>query len=70
IGDGQTINAWYDNWNSKGPLCYVVTTREIYEAGISIDTTIAELVALGDGNWPDGWENEYPILDQYIFPTI
>nr|GEX44777.1 hypothetical protein [Tanacetum cinerariifolium] len=65
IGDGKTVNAWYDNWNSIGPLCEIVTTREI-----SIDTTVADLVDIESGNWPDGWVNEYPILSQYKTPSL
>ncbi|GKD65820.1 RNA-directed DNA polymerase, eukaryota, reverse transcriptase zinc-binding domain protein, partial [Tanacetum coccineum] len=34
-GDGMSINTW-----SIGPICDFVTSREIYEAGLNIDTTI------------------------------
>ncbi|GKE84115.1 hypothetical protein Tco_1557857 [Tanacetum coccineum] len=70
IGDGQNINTRYDNWSSIGPLCDIVTTREIYEAGLSIETTIAELVKSCKDKWPEGWTNEYPILNQFGFPSI
>ncbi|GKD83163.1 hypothetical protein Tco_1350002, partial [Tanacetum coccineum] len=46
----------------KSPLCEIVTTREIYKTRLKIETTIAELVTKYEGNWPDGWSNEYPIL--------
>ncbi|GJU02352.1 RNA-directed DNA polymerase, eukaryota, reverse transcriptase zinc-binding domain protein [Tanacetum coccineum] len=65
IRDGNSINAWYDNWNTGGPLCEIVTTREIYDAGLSIDTTVAELIVMGEGKWPEGWENAYHILNLY-----
>ncbi|GJW51000.1 hypothetical protein Tco_0092351 [Tanacetum coccineum] len=55
IGDGNSVNAWYDNWDVRGPLCEVVTTREIYKARMNIDTTVDELVAKENRNWPDGW---------------
>ncbi|GKA27286.1 hypothetical protein Tco_0713454 [Tanacetum coccineum] len=45
IGDGNSINAWYDNWDVRGPLCGIVTTREIYEARMNVDTTVAGLIA-------------------------
>nr|GEZ70319.1 hypothetical protein [Tanacetum cinerariifolium] len=67
IRDGKTVNAWYDNWSPRGPLCDTITTTEIYDACMNIDTTVAELVNIGNGNWPDGWVNEYPILNQYKF---
>ncbi|GJS94754.1 RNA-directed DNA polymerase, eukaryota, reverse transcriptase zinc-binding domain protein [Tanacetum coccineum] len=53
IGDGQKINTWYDNWNAIGPLCEIITTREIYEAGLSIKTNIVDLVMSYEDNWPD-----------------
>ncbi|GJT89626.1 RNA-directed DNA polymerase, eukaryota, reverse transcriptase zinc-binding domain protein [Tanacetum coccineum] len=49
---------------SSSPICDIVTTREIYEARLNIDTTMTELVAKYEGTWPDGWSNEYPILKQ------
>ncbi|GJV08696.1 RNA-directed DNA polymerase, eukaryota, reverse transcriptase zinc-binding domain protein [Tanacetum coccineum] len=46
IGDGNSVNAWYDNWDVRGPLCGIVTTREIYEARMNVDTTVvAGLIA-------------------------
>ncbi|GJQ99712.1 RNA-directed DNA polymerase, eukaryota, reverse transcriptase zinc-binding domain protein [Tanacetum coccineum] len=44
--------------------------EEIYEAGLSIDITIAELVTFCEGNWPEGWANEYPVLNYLVFPSI
>ncbi|GJW69938.1 RNA-directed DNA polymerase, eukaryota, reverse transcriptase zinc-binding domain protein [Tanacetum coccineum] len=64
IGDGMSINTWYDNWCSIGPICDIVTSREIYEARLNIDTTISELANKYEGNWPEGWNIEYPILNQ------
>ncbi|GJY47212.1 RNA-directed DNA polymerase, eukaryota, reverse transcriptase zinc-binding domain protein [Tanacetum coccineum] len=61
---GMSINTWYDNWCSIGPIYDIVTSREIYEAGLNIDTTISELVNKYEGNWPEGWNIEYPILNQ------
>ncbi|GJW88663.1 RNA-directed DNA polymerase, eukaryota, reverse transcriptase zinc-binding domain protein [Tanacetum coccineum] len=70
IGDGNSVNAWYDNWNKAGPLNGIVTPREIYDAGMNIDTTVAELSVSGEGEWPEGWENEYPILNLYKIPRL
>ncbi|GJX87470.1 hypothetical protein Tco_0339484 [Tanacetum coccineum] len=54
----------------ESPLCDNVTTREVYEAGLSINITIAELVTFCEGNWPEGWANEYPVLNYLVFPSI
>ncbi|GKA63786.1 RNA-directed DNA polymerase, eukaryota, reverse transcriptase zinc-binding domain protein [Tanacetum coccineum] len=55
---------------SKSILCDIVTSREIYEAGLRINTTIADLVTKYEGNWPEGWSHEYPILNQCVVPRL
>ncbi|GKB12587.1 RNA-directed DNA polymerase, eukaryota, reverse transcriptase zinc-binding domain protein [Tanacetum coccineum] len=67
---GNSVNAWYDNWNTAGPLNEIVTFREIYEAGMNIDYTVAQLTMSGEGKWPNGWEDEYPILKMYKIPRL
>ncbi|GJX14320.1 RNA-directed DNA polymerase, eukaryota, reverse transcriptase zinc-binding domain protein [Tanacetum coccineum] len=70
IGNGMSINAWYDNWSPSGTLCDIVTSREIYDAGLSIESNIADLVIKYEKNWPEGWNCEYPILNQFVMPII
>nr|GFC77098.1 hypothetical protein [Tanacetum cinerariifolium] len=64
VRDDMSINVWYDNWCPISPICDIVTTREIYEAGLNINTTMNELVNKYEGTWPEGWSNEYLILNQ------
>ncbi|GJX65445.1 RNA-directed DNA polymerase, eukaryota, reverse transcriptase zinc-binding domain protein [Tanacetum coccineum] len=70
IGNGMSINAWYDNWSPSGTLCDIVTSREIYDVGLSIESNIADLVIKYEKNWPEGWNCEYPILNQFVMPII
>nr|GFD37870.1 hypothetical protein [Tanacetum cinerariifolium] len=49
IRDGTSVNAWYDNWHIACPLCETVTTREVYEAGMNINTTVADLTVIENG---------------------
>nr|GEU74582.1 RNA-directed DNA polymerase, eukaryota, reverse transcriptase zinc-binding domain protein [Tanacetum cinerariifolium] len=49
IRDGTSVNAWYDNWRIACPLCETVTTREVYEAGMNINTTVADLTVIKNG---------------------
>nr|GEX14971.1 hypothetical protein [Tanacetum cinerariifolium] len=51
VGDG----VWYNNWCSISPICDIVTTREIYEASLNIDTTVNELVNKYEGTKQFGW---------------
>ncbi|GJY83709.1 hypothetical protein Tco_0497085 [Tanacetum coccineum] len=32
IGNGKSTSVWYDKWHSMGPLCIVVTKRDVYAA--------------------------------------
>nr|GEV48175.1 hypothetical protein [Tanacetum cinerariifolium] len=59
-----------ENLKGKSPLCDITTSREIYEAGLSIDSTVADLVKKYEGNWLEGWNNEYPILSQCVVPNL
>ncbi|GJT69783.1 cytokinin dehydrogenase 3-like protein [Tanacetum coccineum] len=70
VGDGKSVNVWYDNWNTEGALSEIVSTREMYDAGMSINTTIADLNIIHEGKWPEGWEIEYPILKMYKIPSL
>ncbi|GJZ16448.1 RNA-directed DNA polymerase, eukaryota, reverse transcriptase zinc-binding domain protein [Tanacetum coccineum] len=54
----------------SGPLCDIVTSREIYDVGLSIEPNIADLVIKYEGNWLEGWNCEYPVLNQYVLPII
>ncbi|GKB99496.1 RNA-directed DNA polymerase, eukaryota, reverse transcriptase zinc-binding domain protein [Tanacetum coccineum] len=53
---------WKDLWDSLGHLSDTISSRDIHEAGLTMESTLAELVNINNGNWPEGWEDEYPIL--------
>ncbi|GJR57242.1 hypothetical protein Tco_1499404 [Tanacetum coccineum] len=31
VGNGISISVWYDKWNDIGPLCQIITRRDIYD---------------------------------------
>nr|GFC64362.1 reverse transcriptase domain, reverse transcriptase zinc-binding domain protein [Tanacetum cinerariifolium] len=35
LGNGQSVSFWYDNWCSLSPLANLVSTREMYRAGLT-----------------------------------
>jgi hypothetical protein len=49
IGNGQQASAWFDRWNSAGPLSSFITPRLIHSAGFHLDSNVAALV--NDGSW-------------------
>lgn len=70
IGNRNDLKAWFDRRSLLGPISDTVTTREIYDAWFKVDTSVAELINSGNGNWPEGWVEEYPILSQYHRPML
>ncbi|GJS84336.1 hypothetical protein Tco_0750877 [Tanacetum coccineum] len=40
----RSIDAWYDNWYSEGPLCDYITNRELYDARLSNTCRVAEII--------------------------
>ncbi|GKA31569.1 reverse transcriptase zinc-binding domain-containing protein [Tanacetum coccineum] len=70
IGDGTKVSAWNDRWDSLGHLSDTISSRDIHEAGLTMESTLAELVNINNGNWPEGWEDEYPILSNYQIPQL
>ncbi|GJV73508.1 RNA-directed DNA polymerase, eukaryota, reverse transcriptase zinc-binding domain protein [Tanacetum coccineum] len=70
VGDGKSVNVWYDNWNTAGALSEIVSTRDMYDAGMSINSTVADLTIINEGKWHVGWEIEYPILKLYKIPSL
>ncbi|GJX76035.1 putative reverse transcriptase domain-containing protein, partial [Tanacetum coccineum] len=55
IGDGVDTLAWYGNWLFLGPLSKFISNRYIYEAGLSLDCKVANLVINGEWLCPEQW---------------
>nr|GFA58358.1 hypothetical protein [Tanacetum cinerariifolium] len=62
IGDGSQTSVWFDNWLSLGPLSLFISKRDIYEAGLSLDCKVCDIVERGDWKWPEKWRNKFPVL--------
>ncbi|KAJ9557288.1 hypothetical protein OSB04_011902 [Centaurea solstitialis] len=57
IGDGDSTNAWEDNWLSCGPLASFVPYRLIHSVGFTVDATVKQLVDTFHDGWPEGNEH-------------
>ncbi|GKC16101.1 hypothetical protein Tco_1012883 [Tanacetum coccineum] len=54
IGDEMNASAWYDQWSHVGPLSSIVTTRDMFRAGFTLETKVEELIC--NGRW--AWQSE------------
>ena len=64
IGNGENTFMWFDNWHKLGPLCYVLSPREISNAGYNIKDKVSEVIVNDNWNWPADWLNMIPQLNE------
>lgn len=62
IGNVCSTSAWFDNWCFLGPLSQFISKRDLSEAGISLNCSVADLILDGDWNWPSSWYDKFPFL--------
>lgn len=70
ISDGCSTSAWFDNWSFLGPLCQFISKRDIYEAGLSLECKVADLVRYGEWNWPSCLSDKFPFLTHLPPPLL
>ncbi|GJV16116.1 putative RNA-directed DNA polymerase [Tanacetum coccineum] len=70
VGNGNSTSAWFDNWSSIGPLSNVISNRDIYRAGFSLDSKVADIISHGKWAWPFEWQVKYPNLASAIVPLL
>ncbi|GKB75951.1 zf-RVT domain-containing protein, partial [Tanacetum coccineum] len=49
ISDGSQTSVWFDVWSSLGPLSNFISKRDIYDAGMSLDCRVCDIVERGNG---------------------
>ncbi|GJS26786.1 RNA-directed DNA polymerase, eukaryota, reverse transcriptase zinc-binding domain protein [Tanacetum coccineum] len=70
IGNGRDISAWHDKWCSIGPLDKFLSNMDIYDVRIAIDAKVVDIISNGRWNWPEGWVEDFPKLNQIPIPVI
>nr|XP_043627984.1 uncharacterized protein LOC122599522 [Erigeron canadensis] len=70
IGNGKNTSAWFDAWSESGPLCEIVTPREIKNAGLTLEAKVADICRNGEWVWPNAWYVKYPSLMNEHVPHL
>ncbi|GKB60614.1 hypothetical protein Tco_0916800 [Tanacetum coccineum] len=63
IGNGTSTTMWFDNWISLGPLCSIVSYRELYNARIPASSSVKDMMRNGNWNWPEECKMEESNLE-------
>ncbi|XP_052621954.1 uncharacterized protein LOC128127522 [Lactuca sativa] len=61
---------WFDNWHQLGPLSYVLSPREITNAGYNIRDKVSDVIVDENWNWPVEWIEMIPQLNDFPVPRI
>ncbi|GKB41502.1 hypothetical protein Tco_0886444, partial [Tanacetum coccineum] len=70
ISNGKSINVWQDNWCSVSPLSDFIGTRDIYDARLSLNCTVNDIINNGEWKWPEEWINDFAEIDQIQAPIL
>ncbi|GJV06165.1 putative reverse transcriptase domain-containing protein [Tanacetum coccineum] len=70
LGNGLKTSLWYDRWCSLGPLIRLLSPRDIYREGYSLNSCVADLVTNGVWNWPQAWLAKAPDIGSMAAPNL
>ncbi|GKA36584.1 hypothetical protein Tco_0723149 [Tanacetum coccineum] len=70
IGNGKNVSVWYDKWDVEGPLCSMINKRAIYNARLSDNNTVADMIRDGVWQWPQKWISLFPRLCSIQCPVL
>ena len=70
IGNGRDTFMWFDNWSGLGPLINNITFRDLYNARLNKDSSVADMVQEGEWKWPTDWVTDFPVLNHLNVPNI
>ena len=70
IGNGKDCNIWFDKWHASGPLCNLIDTPSIVEAGMDLKAVVADMINENGWLWPIDWVGKFDCLDNVQVPTL
>ncbi|GJZ76828.1 putative RNA-directed DNA polymerase [Tanacetum coccineum] len=70
IGDGTRTSVWYDHWCHLSPLADFVSSRDMFSAGLSTDSKVADVMGPNSLEWPFELQAKYPSLLSIASPRL
>ncbi|GJT10477.1 hypothetical protein Tco_0857519 [Tanacetum coccineum] len=70
LGNGKDVFAWFDNWCPISPLTVMVSNRDIYRAGFSLNDKVSDIIIDNTWGWPNEWSSKYPMLNNLVVPQL
>ena len=61
---------WLDNWSGLGPLINNITFRDLYNARLVSNCSVADMINNGEWQWPNDWVVDFPFLAHLNVPNI
>nr|GEV11220.1 hypothetical protein [Tanacetum cinerariifolium] len=63
VGNGRNVSMWNNSWNEMGRF---VTNKDIYDARMDENCSVAEMIMNNEWTWPKNWKNNGVLVDFLI----
>ncbi|GJV50687.1 hypothetical protein Tco_1446428 [Tanacetum coccineum] len=70
LGNGCKASAWFDMWDTNGPVMSHIMNRAISSAGFTTRDNVANVVHGTDWKWPQSWFMRFPSLSNFIVHVL
>ncbi|GKC61013.1 putative reverse transcriptase domain, reverse transcriptase zinc-binding domain protein [Tanacetum coccineum] len=70
LGDGAATSLWFDKWCEMGPLANLISSRDIFRAGLSHTSKVRDIIQDGAWNWPQDLLSKYSFLSMCHVPLV
>ncbi|GJT52972.1 RNA-directed DNA polymerase, eukaryota, reverse transcriptase zinc-binding domain protein [Tanacetum coccineum] len=69
-GNGKSMSMWYDKWSLNGPVGDFISQRHIYDARLSMDAKVNDMIEDNHWIWPDEWFSVFPEISNTHMPAL
>ncbi|GJU01943.1 RNA-directed DNA polymerase, eukaryota, reverse transcriptase zinc-binding domain protein [Tanacetum coccineum] len=70
IGNGKNVSMWNDNWSDIGYLKQFMTSKDVHDARINEDCSVADILEDSELTWPDQWVKKFTLLRHLKVPLF